>query len=268
MSVAPSLMGMGGGTLSPASSQDAADWAVRSSVESRARSSHGKSPLGGNLGDSILSDLTEDTIDEEQLAEEREEWNEKERQRKESVNRELEQARMSRPKSPTSRPGTPVIQGAGASRSNRPLYRTNSSPTPTPSASQPSNARPSSSGGPQQQTRLSSGSKARPLGVFGFGGSLGGGGANKPPNISNAAATRGSGGSLMAMSSIVSKAFDDDGSESDGSDADGNAGSNFLRASATSVAPLPAARTSSFNPLSRSQSIGSHINETSDEFDF
>jgi hypothetical protein len=72
----------------------------------------------------------------------------------------------------------------------------------------------------------------------------------------------------MAMSSIVSKAFDDDGSESDGSDADGNAGSNFLRASATSVAPLPAARTSSFNPLSRSQSIGSHINETSDEFDF
>jgi len=56
---APSLMnGMGGGTLSPTSSADPGDWAVRSSVESRARSSQGKSPLG-NLGDSIMSDLTE-----------------------------------------------------------------------------------------------------------------------------------------------------------------------------------------------------------------
>mmetsp|Transcript_44859 Transcript_44859/g.116159 ORF Transcript_44859/g.116159 Transcript_44859/m.116159 type:complete len:456 (+) Transcript_44859:125-1492(+) len=248
---APSLMnGMGGGTLSPTSSADPGDWAVRSSVESRARSSQGKSPLG-NLGDSIMSDLTEGSIDEEteeQLAHERAEWNKREQERKESVQRELDQAEDTRPR-------TPAIQGMGA-RGSRPLYRTNSSPAASTAPPQ-TMSRPSSASPQQARPASATGVKARPLGVFGFGGGLGGGGSSS--TIQDKAA-RGSGGSLRAMSSIVSKAFDD--SDSDGSDFGYKTQPVLTWSASASIAPLAAAKARGSIPLSRSQSMAS------DEFDF
>lgn len=166
----------------------------------------------------------------------------------ESVQRELDQAEDTRPR-------TPAIQGMGA-RGSRPLYRTNSSPAASTAPPQ-TMSRPSSASPQQARPASATGVKARPLGVFGFGGGLGGGGSSS--TIQDKAA-RGSGGSLQAMSSIVSKAFDD--SDSDGSDFGYKTQPVLTRSASVSIAPLAAAKARGSIPLSRSQSMAS------DEFDF